>query len=175
MTVQPDLSKVKPGMIFATHINGFVGEAIGLLEELDDFDDLELNKYSHVGIYLGNGKTVEAEAGKQGAIIGNISTYMDGRPLLFSTKLNVDDVTLAKVVTIAKSLVGTRYSFVDYLAIAVKRLHLPIPFVKNYVSSSKRMICSQLVAYVYMKAGHPLFGTEWTGDVTPKDIARVIS
>lgn len=175
MTAQPSLTAVSPGMFFVTHIKGWVGNAIAAMEELDDFSDLRLNVFSHAGIYLGDGKTIEAEVGKQGAITGNISRYMDGRPLLFSSKLAIDQATLDRVAAEAVKFKGVRYSFLDYGAIAVKRLHIPVPGLTRYIDSTGRMICSQLVARAYYNAGRPLFGSEWSGDVTPKMLARLVA
>jgi cell wall-associated NlpC family hydrolase len=159
-----------PGGIGVTSISGDVGKLITIGEWLNGNKD---DKYDHVFIYIGNGQIVEAEAGKQGAVISNVSEYMDGRPLAFSTgKLDVDDVTAQKIVNIALSLVGTKYSFLDYFAIAAHRFHLPIPGLKNYIASSKHMICSQMVDYVYQKAGFQLFpDNRWDGYVTPAEVA----
>jgi cell wall-associated NlpC family hydrolase len=171
MTVQGNpLTIANPGDIGVTSISGDVGKLISIGEWLNgDKDD----KYDHAFIYIGNGQVVEAEPGKQGAWIGNVSNYMDGRPLAFSTgKLDVDPVVSQKVVSESIKLVGTPYSFLDYFSIAAHRFHLPIPGLKKYISSHHHMICSQLVDYVYQQAGYQLFTDgRWNGYVTPADIA----
>lgn len=174
MTVQANaLAAANPGDIGVTSISGDVGKLITIGEWLNGNKD---DKYDHAFIYVGNGQVVEAEPGKQGAWLGNVSAYMDGRPLAFSTgKLNIDTVVSQTIVKLALELVGTPYSFLDYLAIAAHRFHLPIPGLKNYVASSKHMICSQLCDYVYQEAGVKLFTDgRWDGYVTPAALAERI-
>jgi cell wall-associated NlpC family hydrolase len=175
MTVQVNnpLAAANPGDIGVTSISGDVGKLITFGEWLNGNKD---DKYDHAFIYVGNGQIVEAEPGKQGAWLGNVSEYMDGRPLAFSTgKLALDDGQGQKIADIALSLVGTKYSFLDYFSIAAHRFHMPIPGLKSYIASSKHMICSQLVDYVYQQAGFKLFTDgRWDGYVTPAALAERI-
>jgi cell wall-associated NlpC family hydrolase len=174
MTVQGNpLTVASPGDIGVTSISGGVGKLITIGEWLNGNKD---DKYDHAFIYVGNGQVVEAEPGKQGAWLGDVSNYMDGRPLAFSTgKLSMDAAVNQKIVEIALSLVGTPYSFIDYFAIAAHRFHLPVPGLKNYIASSKHMICSQLCDYVYQQAGFRLFTDgRWDGYVTPAALAERI-
>lgn len=174
MTVQGNpLTVANPGDIGVTSISGGVGKLITVGEWLNGNKD---DKYDHAFIYVGNGQVVEAEPGKQGAWLGNVVNYMDGRPLAFSTgKLSVDPSVSLEIVNIALSLVGTPYSFLDYLAIAAHRFHLPVPGLKSYIASSKHMICSQLCDYVYQQAGIKLFTDgRWDGYVTPAALAERI-
>jgi uncharacterized protein YycO len=171
MTVQVNaLAAANPGDIGVTSISGEVGKLISFGEWLNGNKN---DKYDHAFIYIGNGQVVEAEAGKEGARIGNIQEYMDGRPLAFSTgKLNIDAAVSQKIVEISLGLVGTEYSFLDYFAIAAHRFHLPIPGLKHYIESSKHMICSQMVDYAYKTAGYQLFADDrWPGYCTPAEIA----
>jgi cell wall-associated NlpC family hydrolase len=169
MTVQNNpLTVANPGDIGVTSISGDVGKLISIGEWLNgDKND----KYDHAFIYIGNGQVVEAEVG--GARVGNVSAYMDGRPLAFSTgKLDVPVEMSFKIVKIALSLVGTPYSFLDYFSIAAHHFHLPVPGLKEYIASSKHQICSQQVDYVYQQAGYQLFTDKrWDGYVTPAEIA----
>lgn len=171
MTVQGNpLAAANPGDIGVTSISGDVGKLITFGEWLNGNKD---DKYDHAFIYVGNGQIVEAEAGREGARLGNVSEYMDGRPLAFSTgKIPLDGAQGQKIADIALSLVGTGYSFLDYVAIATHRFHLPVPGLESYIASSKHMICSQLVDYAYQKAGYQLFTDgRWNGYVTPAAIA----
>lgn len=71
----------------------------------------------------------------------------------------------------ARELVGTPYSFADYLALAAVRLGLPSAALRRYVASSGRMICSQLVDAVYCRSGIHLFDDgRRSMDVTPGDL-----
>ena len=73
----------------------------------------------------------------------------------------------------ARNLVGTPYSFADYLALAALHLKLPVPRVRAFVASSGHMICSQLVDAVYCRNGLHLFTDgRPSQDVTPGDLDR---
>lgn len=64
---------------------------------------------------------------------------------------------------------GIGYSFADYLALALWEWNVPgRTLVRNYVTSSERMICSQLVDYVLCRAGFHAFNDgRLPQDVTP--------
>jgi hypothetical protein len=65
-------------------------------------------------------------------------------------------------------MVGTPYSFLDYVAIAAHRFHLPIPGLKRFIASTRHEICSALVDEVYRRAGFALFSdARWPGYVVP--------
>jgi hypothetical protein len=67
------------------------------------------------------------------------------------------------------------YSAADYFALAAHRLHLPIPWLRDYVKSSGHMICSQLVDRAAAEGGWHLFADgRWDGYVTPGDIWELI-
>ncbi|HEU4754272.1 MAG TPA: hypothetical protein VFU47_14275 [Armatimonadota bacterium] len=75
----------------------------------------------------------------------------------------------AKMGSIGEELEGTPYSFADYLALAALEWHLPTwRWLREYVSSSGHMICSQLVDYALCRAGFHLFDDgRLPQDVTP--------
>lgn len=133
-----------PGDFGLVSIEGGVGVAIRIGQFLngDGF-----RNYEHAFIYLGDGKIMEAEPG--GARIADLSEY-DGRDILWSTdKVDIPDWKRTDIVQDSEKLVGTPYSFLDYLAIGLYRIHLRHPWVAKYVQASKHLICSQLVAQVY--------------------------
>lgn len=77
----------------------------------------------------------------------------------------------------AVGLIGRPYSWVDYFALAAVRFHLDLIAhpLRSYVSSSGRLICSQLVDYAYQLAGVQLFNDgRLPGDVTPGDLWALI-
>lgn len=83
--------------------------------------------------------------------------------------------TTSAAATAALKYVGTPYSWLDYLAIAVHRWHIPFPGLKNFVADSRRMICSQLVDRAECDAGVHLFSDgRWPGYVRPSDLADLI-
>jgi uncharacterized protein YycO len=147
------------------HIGQF---AAGVLAGNDESKD-----YEHAFVYVGGGQIVEAEPG------GARQVLVHYDHILWST--GIIQLTLEQrmsIVEAAKKYVGTPYSAVDYFAIAAQRLHagVLIPGLKTYVSSSKHMICSQLVDKCYQDAGVHLFDDKrWSGYVMPSSLAGLIN
>ena len=133
------------------------------------------SQYQHARLYLGNKKIVEAEPGPGGARIADWDPKDSG---FWSTGIiSLTGEQRAKIVLAGLNYVGTRYSAADYFAMAAKRLHLGplIPGLRNYVQTSKHMICSQLVDRCYLDAGVQLFDDKrWDGYVTPADLANLL-
>jgi len=159
-------------------VSGPVGKLISFGEWLngDGF-----SRYDHAEIYVGNPIGGYARYGY------TFSAYPDGatyKPLDDETRKNAlwstghFDLTVNQrnnIVEICKSLEGTPYSVLDYFALAEHRFHFPVPFLKDYVSSTKHMICSQLVDLVYKESGVYLFNDgRWPGYVTPADLASLL-
>jgi hypothetical protein len=71
---------------------------------------------------------------------------------------------------------GVAYSFLDYLAIADHRWHIPFPGLQGYIASSGHLICSQLVDSAELAGGTHLFTDPpvWPGYVRPVDLANLI-
>ena len=121
--------------------------------------------YEHAFVFVGNGQIVEAEPG--GARIAELTEYSD-RTIAW---LHCPPECRQAVAAAARSLEGTPYSFVDYLAIGAHRLHLPIPWLRRYVASSKHLICSQLADRAAQMGGWHLFSDgRWDGYVDPAAI-----
>lgn len=145
----------QPGDFGLVSITGGVGKLIRFGQWLngDGFFD-----YEHAFIYIGEGKIVEAMPG--GALLSDLSEY-DGRSIMWSTGLiPLTDEQRNVIVQKALSQVGTPYSFLDYLAIALYRLHIKHPGIAKRVEDSKHLICSQLVAVDYDAAGMPVSDRE---------------
>jgi hypothetical protein len=76
---------------------------------------------------------------------------------------------------------GVGYSFLDYLALFLKRLGFNFKWLRDYITSGGHMICSQLVDHIAMLAGWHLFGLSAVppsddvleGDVIPEMIAEL--
>jgi cell wall-associated NlpC family hydrolase len=127
--------------------------------------------YEHAFVYVGGGQIVEAEPG------GAKETQVHYGNVLWST----DHISLTlrqrmDIVEAAHRYIGVPYSAADYFAIAAKRLKLGplVPGLKDYVASSKHMICSQLVDQCFSDAGVHLFKDgRWPGYVTPAALARL--
>jgi hypothetical protein len=162
---------IRPGTIGLTQISGDTGKFIRVGQWLNG-DGFQNYQHAFLAVDgqphpapLPDGSILEAEPG--GARIGNVSEYEDiywceNIATKYGDKLN--DVAVAGM-----KYFGTPYSFLDYLAIAQRRLHLPTLGFRSYVASTGHLICSQLCARAYFDADCPLY-TEWTGYVTPLDL-----
>ncbi|HTI77440.1 MAG TPA: hypothetical protein VL634_20745, partial [Mycobacterium sp.] len=153
------------GDIGCTQIQGDVGRLIRFGQWLngDGFADFE-----HAFVYLGNGQIIEAEPG--GAREAELDEY-DSRTIVW---LRCPDQYRQAVTESAEALEGKPYSFLDYLALAAHRFHLPIPGLRHYIDSTGHLICSQLADRAAELGGWVLFADgRWPGYVTPADLARL--
>jgi cell wall-associated NlpC family hydrolase len=148
----------------------------GLVRIAQWADGTGFAEYEHAAVYIGNNTIVQAQS--SGVSLGQATSY-DGNQTLWSTGIiPLNEVQRANIVTAAKSYVGVPYSWTDYAAIAAHRLHLlpSAPLLKNYVASTKHMICSQLVDQSYQDAGVHLFtDNRWPGYVTPGDLYELLA
>lgn len=72
------------------------------------------------------------------------------------------------------AMVGTGYSWADYAAVGLHRLHIPAPGLRAYVGRSNRRMCSQLVDLAAQRGGWQIFDDgRWPGFVIPSDLAAV--
>lgn len=132
------------------------------------------SQYEHAGIYVGNGKVVEAS--NNGTVLTD--WHYDNHDVMWSSGIiNPTDAQRAKIVSAAHGYVGTPYSWPDYAAIAAHHLNLlpATDALKSYVATSKHMICSQVVDQVYEDAGYPLFNDgRWPGYVMPGSLYNLL-
>jgi hypothetical protein len=166
-----DIVTPLPGDFCVLPISGQVGKLISFGEWLDGSG---FGNYDHAEIYVGNGQTMGAYPGKEGAHLVPLPANQDG--WLWSTgHIRLSDAERGNIVANAMACQGIQYSALDYFALAAHRLHIPAPFLKTYIGSTKHLICSQLCDLCYDNAGVHLFNDErWPGYVTPADLAAVI-
>jgi hypothetical protein len=159
------------GTIGLTQISGEVGKGIRVGQYLcgEGFKD-----YEHAFLLGPNGHILQAEPG--GARIGNVSEYLDiywcnqiaaltDVKTLLAIWLNTSARYGPDIETGGK---GVGYSFLDYDAIAMHRLHIPAPGLKQYIGDTGHMICSQLVDQGYKDEGVNIFtDRRWPGYVMP--------
>ena len=74
----------------------------------------------------------------------------------------------------ALNLVGTPYSFLDYLSIALERFGVRTKLIREFVAATGHLICSQLVCLAYERAGIELFPNTFPGDITPGDLYHLL-
>jgi hypothetical protein len=172
--VPPD---VKPGDFILFPMRPPLGWLIRLGQIIngDGFSDFE-----HSAVYVGmiNGEHAMVEAMPGGARVSTVQRY-GNVPSLWSTgKLHPTDAQRKIIVDAAMDIANRKvgYSFLMYLAFALHMFHLPIPLLKWYIGNTHHLICSQLVALCYYKAGMPLCDANgrWSGYVTPGDLYQYL-
>lgn len=154
------------GDIGLTQIRGGVGKLIRFGQWLngDGFAN-----YEHAFVYVGNGQIVEAEPG--GARLANLSEY-DGNTVAW---LKAPENRGGLIHLAAVCEIGTPYSFLDYLALAAVRFHLPSKWLRARVQNSGHLICSQLADLAASRAGWHLFDDgRLPQDVTPGDLYGLV-
>ena len=156
------------GDFAAVRTGGDTGALIRLGEVLngDGFGD-----YEHAMIYIGDGEIVEAEPGGARRRVRGIQSGD-----LWSTGLwNLSSDTREMIREAAIAYIGTPYGWLDYAALAARRLHLPAPGLREFIGSTRSMICSQLADQCWADAGVHLFADgRWPGYVTPGALANLI-
>ena len=161
----------QPGDIGLTNVLGPVGWGIRLGERLDGATG-NTSRYEHAFLVLQAGMLIEAQPG--GAVVRPLSDYA-GRDVLYVSPDGLTDGQRPAICAAGLRYVGVGYSAVEYFALAAHRFHLPIPGLRRYVASSRRMICSQLVDQAFQDAGVHLFRDgRWPGFVTPADLAALL-
>jgi cell wall-associated NlpC family hydrolase len=173
------------GSFVLTQIDGWTGRWVSAAQAFVRGG----SQWTHAALVVGNGYMVEAQPG--GAVLSPLSR-LDGRPVLASDdpiRLHLDqtifpgdlgarerhEARLRKAVAdAAMSLVGTPYSFLDYVALAAWEAGIRIGGpLRRYVEDSGHLICSALVDEAYQRAGIRLFEDgRLSGDVTPGDLDR---
>lgn len=117
---------------------------------------------------LQGGVLVEAEP--QGARLADFTRSYGGGNVVW---LRCPDEHRESVAEAARALVGTPYGFADYLALALRRIHLPVPGLRAYIRSTRSLICSQLCVQAAREGGWMLLGAEFDGYVTPGALRRL--
>ncbi len=110
------------------------------------------------------------EAEPSGARVVSLSEY-DGESVLWLRCPPQYGSAVARALT---GLVGTGYSWADYAAVGLHRLHIRAPGLRGYIEKSNRLICSQLVDLAAQRGGWKIFDDgRWSGFVVPSDLAAV--
>ena len=168
------MTQMLPGDFYLTRIGGAVGVGITLSQWLIG----DLSRYSHAGIYLGDyhgdGVDLVAEAMPGGLQINPLTKY-HGKELVHSS-FDLSDEQREALVYSAYLMEGTPYSYLGYLYLGLTSFHHCPQWVKDKVSSSEALFCSQFVDYVYSQCGVHLFDDDRLYlDVTPGDLARLVT
>jgi uncharacterized protein YycO len=154
-----------PGDVGCVPIHGDVGWLISVGERLNGN---AFAQYDHAFVYVGDGQVIEAEPG--GAREADLSEYDPGS----IAWIRCPDQYRQAVAEAARELKGVGYSAADYFALALHRFHLPAPWLRTYVNSSKHEICSQLCVTAARRGGWKILpDSDWSGYVTPADLAAL--
>lgn len=162
-------ANVKPGDWFCVDSSSLTGRLIRIGEWLngDGFHD-----YEHSALVTAVHPLTIVEARGSGA--AEVPYHYEGYTIIWSTGL-VEPPDRDAVVAAARRFIGTPYSFLDYLALAMHRLHIPAPGLRSYIASTGHMICSQLVDQCELEGGMHLFTDgRWPGYVTPAALADLL-
>lgn len=158
---------MKPGDYFLSQIGGKVGFLIRLGQGLAG----DWSRYTHAGIVLDDGTVIAGQPG--GARIDPVAS-LEGSKVLAVSRNELTDDERARIVARARSMEGTPYSFLDYLAIVLLAFGIKPKRLRKFIEDSGHMICSQFVDAVYEAEGINLFHDGRAhGDVTPGDLAQV--
>lgn len=163
----------QPGYIGLTRITGGVGKLIRFCQWLNgDGFGVYQHAYLVVPAERPGGELRLIEAMPGGAVVRPLSVY-DDRHVLYVSPSGLTPAQRKAIADCALKYRDVPYSFLDYLALAAHRFHLPVPGLRRYIQSTGHQICSQLADRAYLDAGQHLFTDKrWEGFVTPMAIAN---
>jgi len=155
-----------PGTIGLSRIGGALGWWISAGQALSG----DASAWTHAFVVLDADTVIEAQPG--GARLAPLAPYLAlDRAVFLHGWPRLDDVQVERLREEARRLVGTPYSFLDYLSLAALALDVRPAWLGRYVASTGHMICSQLVDHLMSQVGAHLFDDgRPSQDVTPGDI-----
>jgi len=108
------------------------------------------------------------------AMPGGAQHVPNWHPVNQTLYLRCPDEFRDAVAAAALAFEGVPYSWLDYQAIALHHLHVPAPWLKSYIMSTRHEICSQLADQAALMGGWHLFDDgRWPGYVPPCDLNRL--
>jgi cell wall-associated NlpC family hydrolase len=156
-----------PGDFGLTRIGGLAGSFVNCGQWfVGDFAPVQ-----HALVYVGDGRVVQAMPD------GAECIPLEAASPVVKWSTGLIDLTPEQregISLLSLQLVGTPYSFLDYVSIALERLGVRPKFIRDFVASSGHLICSQLVCLAYERAGINLFPGTFPGDVTPGDLWKLL-
>jgi len=137
----------------------------------------DASRFTHAGIVINDEEIIEAMPG--GAIKRNrhVYTTIKAAQVTRYSRWNITYDQRDKIVEEALKLIGTKYSWLDYISLALEHTSFFQPkYLKKYIANTGHMICSQLVDEVYKRAGLQMFNDDRSpGDVTPGDLTYILN
>jgi len=174
------LVRPQPGDFCCVPVSGVTGFGIEAGQWLDGD---KFQPYDHAEVFTGGASAEDAPYGY------TVSAYPDGKGLkplpcppgelpgsLWSSgAVKLTQGQRRAICAWAQSHEDVRYSFLDYGALVLRRLHIPAPGLRGFIASSEHMICSQFVDTCYAACGVHLFDDgRWPGYVTPAMLAELL-
>ncbi len=162
-----DKMNLRPGDLGFTRITGFTGWWVNLGQALTG----DANRFTHVFVVMDDDTVIEAMP--NGARFAPLDR--EYKTDVLYARLPLTEEQRRQVVVEARRLMarpgGIKYSFTDYLALALAHWGINAKLLRNYIQKSGRMICSQLADYLISHAGFKLFTDgRLHQDVTPGDL-----
>lgn len=172
MTINPP-----PGSFGLSRIGGLLGKLIAAGQAFSG----DGSRWTHAFVVLDRGEVIEAMPG--GARIVPLADRLTHPEVVFCdapiqgwlaehSQSRYSEIVLREwVVREARKLDRVGYGYLQYLALGLVALGFQPEWLRRYIASKNRMICSQLVDEVYRRAGIQLFDDgRLPQDVTPGDL-----
>jgi len=157
MGVIADRMNLKPGDLGFTRITGFTGWWVNLGQALTG----DANRFTHVFVVMDDDTVIEAMP--NGARFAPLDR--EYKTDVMYARLPLSDEQRQLVVQTARELMarpgGIKYSFFDYLYLALKHWGIPAFMLKSAIQKFGHQICSQLADYLLNGGGVYKKG-EWT-------------
>jgi uncharacterized protein YycO len=149
MGVIADRMNLKPGDLGFTRITGFTGWWVNLGQALTG----DANRFTHVFVVMDDDTVIEAMP--SGARYAPLDR--EYKTDVLYARLPLTDEQRALVVNTARTLMakpgGIKYSFFDYLYIALRHWGWKAKFLKRQIQKFGHQICSQLADYLVSGGG----------------------
>jgi len=155
---------LRPGDIGFARIGGWLGKWIAIGQAIAG----DASRFTHVFVVLDNDEV--AEAMPNGARIQPLNRQYASE--VAYVRVDLTDEQREMLVAHLRSRLarpgGIKYSFTDYLAIALAHFGLKPQWLRNYIAKSDRQICSQLADYELTNVDYHVFNDHrLPQDVTP--------
>lgn len=190
------ITEVKPGSFGLSRIGGLTGKLIAAGQAFSG----DGSRWTHAFVVLDDETVVEAMPG--GARIVPIADRLKHDEIAFADPVAewavtrraelealftdehaptdpelffgyVERIKREQIVDYARSLEGRGYGYLQYVALGLVALGFDPKWLRRYIASNERMICSQLVDEVYRLSGIKVFDDErLPQQVTPGDLAN---
>jgi len=167
MGVISDEMNLRPGDLGFTRITGLTGWWVNLGQAITG----DACRFTHVFVVMDDDTVLEAMP--KGARFAPLDR--EYKTDVVYARLPLNQQQRSELVNEARRLMarpgGIKYSFTDYLALALAHWGLKAKWLRKYIAKSGRMICSQLGDYLLSHAGFQVFKDgRLPQDVTPGDL-----